>query len=276
MSLRELRDAREDQLTPGCTDEAYRAVGRALGWDILGSADDELALTEFRSEPGTLAQKRWEALTWSMPEKETDACWWITNACAEDASQEPSLLSRSLACLRLELNLTRCATSAKLRQCVESRSDDNAKAVDVLLNNLHLWRHVGGPDPELLFRPCAADLEMCREVTARLGELKEREDDRDGLNEFADEIIKAVELLKSVEWEDIRVERYNMTPPALFSDMVRTAESLLHRQAAEMSDGRGGAKLSTQNHMHTCTQTHSRCAFRSLVPSSGCFGARSG
>ena len=27
--------------------------------------------------------------------------------------------------------------------------------------------------------------------------------------------------------------RFNMTPPALFAEMVRTAETLLHRQAAE-------------------------------------------
>ena len=167
----------------------------------------------------------------------TDPCWWVVNAAEEDRSKPPSLLSRSLACLRLELNQTRCATSSKLRQCYEKRADDNAKVVDVLHNNMHLWKHVGGPDPEQLFRPNATHLTECRDAAERLGELKAREEDRDGLNVFADEILKAVELLKSLEWEDIRRERYNMTPPALFSEMVRTAESLLHRQSAEMSDG---------------------------------------
>ena len=179
----------------------------------------------------------------------TDPCWWVVNAAEEDRSKPPSLLSRSLACLRLELNQTRCATSSKLRQCYEKRADDNAKVVDVLHNNMHLWKHVGGPDPEQLFRPSATHLTECRDAAERLGELKAREEDRDGLNVFADEILKAVELLKSLEWEDIRRERYNMTPPALFSEMVRTAESLLHRQSAEMSDG------------------HTRLAFRNPHPS---------
>ena len=82
-------------------------------------------------------------------------------------------------------------------------------------NNVHLWTHVGGPYSELLFRPSAAHLTDCRDAAERLSELKAREEDRDGLNAFADEITKAVELLKSLEWDDIRRERFNMTPPAL-------------------------------------------------------------
>ena len=50
--------------------------------------------------------------------------------------------------------------------------------------------------------------------------------------------------LKSLEWEDIRVEKFNMTPPALFTEMVRTAESLLHRQAAETAEGNFPLSLS--------------------------------
>ena len=152
---------------------------------------------------------------------QTDFCWWVVNAAEEDRSKPPSLLSRSLACLRLELNQTRCATSLKLRQCYEKRADDNAKVVDVLHNNLHLWKHVGGPDPEQLFRPSATHLTECREAAERLDELKAREVDSDGLNVFADEMIKAIDLLKSLEWDDIRRERFNMTPPALLTLAAR-------------------------------------------------------
>ena len=123
--------------------------------------------------------------------------------------------SRPVCSVDRWLNQTRCATSFKLRQCYEKRADDNAKVVDVLQNNVHLWTHVGGPYPELLFRPSAAHLTDCRDAAERLSELKAREEDRDGLNAFADEITKAVELLKSLEWDDIRRERFNMTPPAL-------------------------------------------------------------
>ena len=97
---------------------------------------------------------------------------------------------------------------------------DNARAVDVIHTNIHLWRSVGGPDPEDLFRPTAAKLELCRQVSERLGEVKEK-DNRDGVQEFCDELCLAVETLKSLEWNDIRIEKYNMTPPALFSELAR-------------------------------------------------------
>ena len=58
-------------------------------------------------------------------------------------------------------------------------------------------------------------------------------DDRDGLSEFAQEISQAVATLSSVEWEDIRKEKFSLTPPALYTDLVRTAESLISRKAAE-------------------------------------------
>ena len=50
----------------------------------------------------------------------------------------------------------------------------------------------------------------------RLGELKAKEENRDGLNQFAEELINAVSALKSLEWEDIRVERCR----ALSNDML--------------------------------------------------------
>ena len=50
--------------------EAYKAVGRDLEWDVLGVAEDETAMAQYREEVGTLADRRWEALTFLMPEKE--------------------------------------------------------------------------------------------------------------------------------------------------------------------------------------------------------------
>ena len=50
--------------------EAYKAVGRALEWDVLGVAEDETAMAQYREEVGALADRRWEALTFLMPEKE--------------------------------------------------------------------------------------------------------------------------------------------------------------------------------------------------------------
>ena len=50
--------------------EAYKAAGRALEWDVLGVAQDEAEMAQYREEVGTLADRRWEALTFLMPEKE--------------------------------------------------------------------------------------------------------------------------------------------------------------------------------------------------------------
>ena len=58
-------------------------------------------------------------------------------------------------------------------------------------------------------------------------------DDRDGYSEFAQEISKAVSMLSSVEWEDIRKEKFFLTPRALYDELARTADSLNSRMAAE-------------------------------------------
>ena len=115
---------------------AERATPR---WDALGCAVDEDALAHFREEPGTLADKRWLQLTWLMPEKENAPCWWLITPGEEDLTKPPTILSRSLLGLRLELNQTRMATSQKLRHTYEARAEANAAAVDVLHHNEHLW-----------------------------------------------------------------------------------------------------------------------------------------
>ena len=135
--------------------------------------------------------------------------------------------------MKIELSQNKVASTSKLRREFEKRTAANAEAATILHNNQHLWQSVGGPSPDALFRPSATDLEkaqQCCEVLARMKEV----DDRDGISEFADEIAKAVGMLKSVEWESIRKDKFSLTPAALFTDLVRTAESLISRQAAEI------------------------------------------
>ena len=43
------------------------------------------------------------------------------------------------------------------------------------------------------------------------------------LQEFVQDIHKAVEMLRSLSWEDIHKERFSLTPPGLFGNLVRTA-----------------------------------------------------
>ena len=126
------------------------------------------------------------------------------------------------------------ATTAKLRHEFEQRANENADAVSVLHNHQHLWRSVGGPEPDALFRPSTDDIENASRCCETLCSMA-KADDRDGLAEFSQEITRAVGNLKSVEWEDIRKEKYFLTPPGLFSELVRTATSLISRQSAEIT-----------------------------------------
>ena len=142
-------------------------------------------------------------------------------------------MSRSLALVKIELSQNKVASTSKLRREFEKRAAANAEATTILHNNHHLWKSVGGPWPDDLFRPSPSDLEkaqQCCEVLEHMTEV----DDRDGLSEFTAEITKAVGMLKSVEWESIRRDKFSLTPAALFTDLVRTAESLISRQAAEI------------------------------------------
>ena len=116
-------------------------------------------------------------------------------------------MCRSLASIRLELNSSRCATSAKLRVAYESRAEQNAKLVEVLNNHQHMWKYTCGPSPEKLFRPSLADIERCREACERLDEGRAEHGDRDGYNESADDIVQHIGTLKSLEWDDIRKVR---------------------------------------------------------------------
>ena len=104
--------------------------------------------------------------------------------------------------------------------------------MNILHNNQHLWLSVDGPPPDELFRPSAANIEKSKQCSDTLQRMC-AVDDRDGLSEFAQEISQAVAMLSSVEWEDIRKEKFSLTPPALYTDLVRTAESLISRMAEE-------------------------------------------
>ena len=243
MNAWQIADLREDQLVAEDSEEAYRAVAQQLGYDCLGKAPDaELAV--FRESPGTLQERVWERCPWARPPDETASCWWIANAADQDRTQLVKLVCRSLAVLRLELHASRCATSPKLRQEWERRAENNARAVDVLHNNRHLWRHVGGPDPDTFLRPSDADLVEARAAGEQLRQMIDAHGPTDdGLDVFAEEILCAVSSIKAVAWDAIRRERFSLTPEGLYNELVRNAESLLNKRDAEAA--RRQARLAT-------------------------------
>ena len=152
--------------------------------------------------------------------KETDSCFWLVNATEPDKTKPPSVACRSLACLRLELERNKTASSVKLRTAYDNRSNDNSIAADVLRKS-RLWQRLGGPSPDALFSPSRSSLDRCAACLSALEELEAKE----GVDEaFANEVRKAVGLLKSLAWDDIRIERFPLTPPGLYTELVRNAE----------------------------------------------------
>ena len=166
-SVRRMAEASQDLLSFQNSEDAYKAVAKAMEYDCLGIAAEE-ELEPFRLAPGTLVERLWEKIQWSCPFDETCSCWWIANASEPDKTTAVKLVAKSLTCMRLELQATRCASSIKLRQTWERRLEENGLAVDALSNNAQLWRHVGGPAPELLLEPSEADLKSARLAVHRL------------------------------------------------------------------------------------------------------------
>ena len=203
-----------------------------LGWYCLGICNEEVSLARYLNEPGALEEERWETLHWEEPEKETIPCWWIVNKDDPDKKKPPTLLARSIALVRIELCHNRVALTSKLRKEHDRREANNSTAVDILRKNQGLWDSVGGPPPEELKRPSGANMERAQECSDALQHMY-AVDDRDGYPEFAQEISKAVSMLSSVEWEDIRKEKFFLTPRALYDELARTADSLNSRMAAE-------------------------------------------
>jgi len=239
-SVRQLSEAPQDQLYPGDEEEAYGAVAAEMGYDVLGKAAEE-ELEPFVAAPGTLNERLWENIDWEQPLDETCSCWFIANAGETDKEKPVRLVARSLACLRLELYATRCATSTKLRQTWERRIEENDLAVDTLQNTIDLWRHVGGPSPETLRHPCEPDLAASRLAVHRLRcmMLTHGEKAQEGLAIFAEEIYKAVDMLKIVSWDAIRRERFFLTPKGLYDELVRNAQMNLSRRDDEAVRRRG-------------------------------------
>ena len=70
-SMREIANFREDDLAPQDSHEAYLAVAKELGYDALGKPENDEAFEEYRLDPGTVTERRWELINWQKPIDET-------------------------------------------------------------------------------------------------------------------------------------------------------------------------------------------------------------
>ena len=118
---------------------------------------------------------------------------------------------------------------------MERRQDTNARAVVVLMNNLHLWNHVDGVAPEdELLNPSEIGLLAAKDSCHALARLVE--DYGDNHNELAiyvKEITEAVSSIQLLSWESIRVDRFSLTPPELYYEIVANAQAHLDRRDEE-------------------------------------------
>ena len=95
------------------------------------------------------------------------------NPTEPDKTKAPSLLSRSIGLLRVEISESQIASTAKLRKEFEKRNEDNSVACDVLHNHQHLWASVGGPQVDSLFCPSVANLEKAKQCSETLEQMAE-------------------------------------------------------------------------------------------------------
>ena len=94
----------------------------------------------------------------------------------EDQTKAPSLLSRSVGLLRLELSNSQIASTEKLRKEFITRSEENSKACNILHNHQHVWASVDGPPVEALFRPSLRDIEQAKQCGETLQKMSEADD----------------------------------------------------------------------------------------------------
>ena len=137
-------------------------------------------------------------MQWTLPEDETQACWWVANYGEEDKTQEVKLVCRCLAVMRMELHQARMATSAKLRVEWDRRLEKNAAAVDVLNSNRQLWCAAGGPEPEALTNPTEILVDHCQKTVMVLESMLQKHGPQGGLDSFIQEPLHPHAHLKSI------------------------------------------------------------------------------
>ncbi len=238
-SVERLAGATADELAAEEGLPEYEAVAAGRDFLYLGHAKVD-AMAALQKEPGTLAERRWEQVSFQLPESALAGCWWLTNpfhrAAAHDGAEErnpeketPVFVYRSLAILVAELHQQRVATVAKMSEELRARRERNLELAGQL-SHTRLWRHHGprrwvegflaaatGRGALSAAEPSAAELkELTRQWSTCVPETA-------GLDATAEWTATAEALadLRSTHWEDIRRERFAATPKGLFEEMRR-------------------------------------------------------
>ena len=121
---------------------------------------------------------------------------------------------------------TRVATTKRIKDEYERRKDKNREAVEVLEANFQLWTLVKGPCVEYLTEPSDEALDLAHEAKELLLRIRAQEDAPDNAAQIANDMIKAVDTLASLNFERIRKENFPMTPETLFEGFVKNMKEL--------------------------------------------------
>ena len=184
-------------------------------------------------------ERRWEKeIAWAQPTSESAKCWFVANAGVEDKEAEPKFLHRSLATLKVHLKNTRVATTKRIKDEYERRKDRNREAIEVLEANFQMWALVAGPCVEYLAEPSDEALDRAHEAKELLLKIRAQEDAPDNAAHIANDMIKAVNTLSSLNFERIRLEKFPMTPETLFEGFVKNMKELHSERKLAAEDSR--------------------------------------
>ena len=183
-------------------------------------------------------ERRWKKeIEWITPTSESSKCWFVTNAGVADKEVEPKFLHRSLATLKVYLKNTRVATTKRIKDEYERRKTNNREAVEVL-QSTQMWNMVHGPCPEYLVEPTDEALDLAHEAKDLLLKIRAQEDAPDNAPQIANDLIKAVNTLGSLDFERIRKEKFPMTPEMLFEGLVKNMKELHSERKLAAEDSR--------------------------------------
>ena len=103
------------------------------------------------------------------------------------------------------------------------------------MNHLQIWNHVDGPSPEdELLDPSEIAILSAKDCCHALGRMAEAHGNaKNELATYVEEVTMAVTSIQMLTWESIRVDRFSLTPPELYYDIVGNARSHLARRDEE-------------------------------------------
>jgi len=150
--MERLAAATPDELAAEDGIAEYNAVAKEMRFEYLGHAMPE-ALKELLEAPGTLADRRWEQVPFTLPESTLAGCWWLANPARRTGvgtgvgarpsdGATPQFVCRSLAILVAELHQHRVATVVKMSEEMRTWRTRNLDLMEQLTHTRH-WRRCG-------------------------------------------------------------------------------------------------------------------------------------